>query len=207
MDGLSIRSGEIKAFRRFALEQLGRDGYTELRCGSHVSRFLAKLPHDLRASFKRFVNPLKTPIPTLIQLAVWLEYEVRVQEGSTQFSQGKEHPGSCKEQFKGTKSFPKIATVLYEGKQRQSKAKAPAQTQPWEKPSKYCPYCNTTQHYTNQCTNFQLLTKEQKEAWIMTNQRCWKCGREHLAAQCTLKAKCKKCERKHLEILHEANAS
>ncbi|KAJ8404000.1 hypothetical protein AAFF_G00343500 [Aldrovandia affinis] len=150
------------------LEQLGRDGYTELRCDPHVSRLLAKLPHDLRASFKQFVNPLKMPIPTLIHLADWLEYEVRVQEDSTQFS-GKEQPSSHKEQHKGTKSFPKMATVLYGGEQRQSKAETPAQTQPpekksREKPSKYCPYCNTTQHYTNQCTSFQLLAKEQKEA-------------------------------------------
>ncbi|KAJ8402668.1 hypothetical protein AAFF_G00367510 [Aldrovandia affinis] len=124
------------------------------------------LPHDLRASFKRFVNPLKTPIPTQFHLADWLEYEVRVQENRTQFSggQGREYPSSRKEQHKGTKSFPKMAAVLYGGKQRQSKAKASAQTQPpenksQEKPSKYCPYCNTTQHYTNQCTNFQLLNR------------------------------------------------
>ncbi|KAJ8397029.1 hypothetical protein AAFF_G00010830 [Aldrovandia affinis] len=79
-----------------------------------LTRLLAKLPHDLRASFKRFVNPLKTPIPTLINLADWLEYEVRVQD-STQSSvgQGKEHPSSRKEQHKSTKSFPKMATVLY----------------------------------------------------------------------------------------------
>ncbi|KAJ8412012.1 hypothetical protein AAFF_G00142790 [Aldrovandia affinis] len=214
MDSPSIRSGEIKAFRRFALrvralvgmlEQLGRDGYTELRCGSHVSCLLAKLPHDLRASFMRFVNPLKMPIPTLIHLADWLEYEVRVQEDSIPFSggQGKEYPSLRNEQHKGTKFFPKTATVLHGGEQRQGKAEDPVQTQPpekksREKPSKYCPYCNTTQHYTNQCTNFQLLTKEQKETWIKTNQRCWKYGREHLAAQCTLKAKCKKCETKHL---------
>ncbi|KAJ8386123.1 hypothetical protein AAFF_G00177170 [Aldrovandia affinis] len=102
-----------------------------------------------------------------------------------------------------------MATVLYGGEERQSKVKAPAQTQPPEKKSREKPskYCNTTQHYTIQCINFQLLSKEQKEAWIKTNQRCRKCGHEHLAAQCRLKAKCKKCERKHPEILHKVNAS
>ncbi|KAJ8406999.1 hypothetical protein AAFF_G00292750 [Aldrovandia affinis] len=51
--------------------------------------------------------------PTLIHLADWLEYEVRVQEDSAQFSggQGKECPSSRKEQPKCTKSFPKMATL------------------------------------------------------------------------------------------------
>lgn len=58
MDGPTITSGDIKAFRLFALkvrslvdmlEQLGRKGTFELQCGSHVSRLLGKLPHDLRS--------------------------------------------------------------------------------------------------------------------------------------------------------------
>lgn len=61
MDG---PSGDGKAFRMFALwvhslvsmlEQLGRKGNVELECGSHVSRLLSKLPHDLRSSFRRFI--------------------------------------------------------------------------------------------------------------------------------------------------------
>lgn len=95
MDGPNIRTGDTRAFKSFALKvralvgmlhQLGREGYSELRCGSHVSRLLAKLPHDLRAHFHRFVNPIDTPIPTLLDLADWLEYEVRVQVSGDQHS-------------------------------------------------------------------------------------------------------------------------
>lgn len=72
MDGTNITSGDIKVFRLFALrvralvgmlEQLGRKGEVELECGSHVSRLLGKLPHDLRSSFRRYIHPLRIPIP------------------------------------------------------------------------------------------------------------------------------------------------
>ncbi len=60
MDGPNISSGDIKAFRLFALKvrsligmlgQLGQKGTFELQCGSHVSRLLGKLPHDLDQVF------------------------------------------------------------------------------------------------------------------------------------------------------------
>lgn len=65
------------------LDQLGAKGWTELKCGSHVSRLLVKLPHDLKANFRRFVNPIQIPVPTLIELSDWLEYELRIQEDET----------------------------------------------------------------------------------------------------------------------------
>lgn len=76
-----------------------------------------------------------------------------------------------------------------------------------EKPKKYCPFCDSVQHYLNQCSNFKLLSKEQKTEWIKVNKRCWRCGCEQQAGKCTLKAKCKQCERKHLEVLQEVNTS
>lgn len=87
MDGPSVASGDWKAFRMFALwvhslvsmlEQLGRKGNVELECGSHVSRLLSKLPHDLRSSFRRFIHPHRVPIPTLLDFADWL-VEIQVQ--------------------------------------------------------------------------------------------------------------------------------
>ena len=68
------------------LEQLGNSGQTKQWCGSHVSRLLGKLPHDLRANFRRYVYPIRTPIPTLLDLADWLEYEVKVQVDGSQFN-------------------------------------------------------------------------------------------------------------------------
>ncbi len=222
MDGPSIRSGDTKAFRLFALkiralvgmlEQLGGYGRTELTCGSHVSRLLTKLPHDLRANFKRYVNPLKTPIPTLLDLAEWMEYEVRVQEDGTQFNTDSsgERMSSHREQRRGLKVSHKPTAIFHGSEQRQAldsesvQQSAVSEVRSQEKPKKYCPFCNTTQHYLNQCSNFKLLTKEQIVTWIRSNKRCWKCGRDHQAGQCTLKAKCKKCQRRHLEVLHEVN--
>ncbi|XP_052399676.1 uncharacterized protein LOC127946899 [Carassius gibelio] len=93
MDGANIRSGDVKAFRMFGLQvrslvsmlqQLGHKGTVELECGSHVSRLLSKLPHDLRSSFKRYTHPLQVSIPTLLDFADWLEYELQVQEDNSQ---------------------------------------------------------------------------------------------------------------------------
>ncbi|KAK7902058.1 hypothetical protein WMY93_018827 [Mugilogobius chulae] len=64
------------------LQQLGFKGRVELECGSHVSRLLGKLPHDLRAGFRRFIHPHDVPIPTLHDLADWLEFEMQVQPDS-----------------------------------------------------------------------------------------------------------------------------
>ncbi|XP_063766006.1 uncharacterized protein LOC134882305 [Eleginops maclovinus] len=215
MEEPNVKAGDTKAFRQFALkvralvgmlEQLGSSGRTELWCGSHVSRLLGKLPHDLRASFRRYINPIRTPIPTLLDLADWLEYEVRVQVDGSQFTgdHGKEHQ-SYKEHRKDRKSQSTMVLHNSEPKECPSQLQSSSSDQPREKPKKFCPFCNTPQHYLNQCANFQLLSKEQIEKWIRANQRCWKCGREHFSSECTLKAKCKKCDKRHLEILHEVN--
>lgn len=85
LEGPNIRSGDVKAFKLFALrvhslvsmlEQLGSEGAAELECGSHVPRLQGKLPHELRTSFKRFVHPSRITVPTLLDFADWLEYEL-----------------------------------------------------------------------------------------------------------------------------------
>ncbi|XP_039532218.1 uncharacterized protein LOC120482209 [Pimephales promelas] len=50
-----------------------------------------------------------------------------------------------------------------------------------EKPTKYCPFCNTVQHYFNQCANFKLL--DQVESWLKSNQKCFRCGCDHQIPQ------------------------
>ncbi|KAL7866046.1 hypothetical protein SRHO_G00112930 [Serrasalmus rhombeus] len=217
MEEPNVIAGDAKAFRQYALkvralvgmlEQLGSSGQTELWCGSHVSRLLGKLPHDLRASFRRYVNPIRTPIPTLLDLAAWLEYEVRVQVDDAQLSvyHSKGHQ-SHKEQRKNRQI--RSTTVLHSGEPSvcPSKLETQSSSAEWlpERSKKFCPFCNTTQHYLNQCVNFKILTREQIERWIRSNRRCWKCGREHLSTECTLKAKCKRCDKRHLEVLHDVN--
>ncbi len=220
MDGPNIRSGDVKSFKGFALRvralvgmlnQLGSPGWTELKCGSHVSRLLAKLPHDLRSNFKRFVNLFQTPIPTLLDFADWLEYEVRVQVEGTQYGTYPDHDKHSARKHKRSGFVPQKLTTVVHGREQKvgslenPKAGYADSDRSQENPKKYCPFCDTVQHYMNQCSNFKLLTKEQIETWIRTDNRCWRCGQGHLSSRCTLKAKCKRCERRHLDVLHDVN--
>lgn len=88
MNGPNIACGDQKAFRLFALkvrsldgmlEQLGRNGFFELQCGSHVSRLLGNLPHDLRSGFRRYTHSHQVPIPTLLDFTEWLDCKIQVQ--------------------------------------------------------------------------------------------------------------------------------
>nr|XP_055027021.1 uncharacterized protein LOC129416681 [Misgurnus anguillicaudatus] len=211
MDGPTIKSGDIRSFRLFALkvralvgmlDQLGAKGWTELKCGSHVSRLLAKLPHDLRANFRRFTNPIQIPIPTLLDLSDWLEYELRIQEDESQYTStpNRTYSQPHREQQRNPKPAQRFATVLH-GSEHIKPLKDVASKK--EKPKKYCPFCNTVQHYFNQCANFKLLNQDQVECWLKSNQKCFKCGRDHRISECNLKAKCKKCDKIHLDILHD----
>ncbi|KAL0192021.1 hypothetical protein M9458_010317, partial [Cirrhinus mrigala] len=80
MDGPNVSQGDVRAFRMFALkvrslvsmlQQLGNKGYMELE-------LLCKLPHDMQT--RRSVHPQQVPIPALLDLLAWLEFELQVQE-------------------------------------------------------------------------------------------------------------------------------
>ena len=221
MDGPEIISGDVKAFHMFALrvrslvsmlEQLGRKGSVELECGSHVARLLGKLPHELRSSFRRSIHPQRVPIPTLLDLADWLEYELQIQEDSTRFSSLTmlQPPARGKASRRDSKQAGKPATVLL-GTARTAQGNSPSPDTHKTRESKrakgrpYCPYCDNNNHFLNSCVNFKQLNREQKDKWIRDNNRCWRCGRGHHAARCTLKALCPTCNRQHLLVLHEVN--
>ncbi|KAK7879615.1 hypothetical protein WMY93_033671, partial [Mugilogobius chulae] len=222
MDGPNIRSGDVKGFRLFALnvrslvgmlQQLGLRGQVELTCGSHVSRLSSKLPHDLNASFKRFIHPLRVAIPTLVDFADWLEYELEVQEDSVRAPRREELFNKKPETKRTPKPTSKSATILLSTEKASGPRTAPPpvpdptvhQSKPTGKVKAYCPYCDNDKHFLNNCANFRDLSKEQKVTWIKTNNKCWRCGRNHQAAKCTLKAPCKTCSRRHLTVLHEVN--
>ncbi len=114
IDGPDIHSGDLQAFRLFALrvcslegmlEYMGTRGHVELECGSHVSRLLSKLPYDLTASFKRVIHPMRVAIPTHVNFAEWLEYELDVQEDSVFAKRERSNPVGRK-RTKGTPSQP-----------------------------------------------------------------------------------------------------
>ncbi|KAL0151955.1 hypothetical protein M9458_052762 [Cirrhinus mrigala] len=216
MDGPSIASGDQKSFRLFALkvrslvgmlEQLGRKGTFELQCGSHVSRLLGKLPHDLRSGFRRFAHPHRVPIPTLLDLAEWLEFEIEVQEDTSRFVSNQRRGPSTRtrETIRDSKPATKSTTIFLgtEKVMPESKLSAP--------PSRtslrpYCPYCDNSKHSLNNCSNFKQLTRDQKRSWVKDNNRCWRCGRTHMSAECNLKMRCRQCSSRHLIALHDISA-
>ncbi|CAI5677835.1 unnamed protein product [Oreochromis niloticus] len=210
MDGAPVMSGDTKTFRTFALKvrslvsmlaQLGRKGIVELECGSHVSRLLEKLPHDLRSSFRRYIHPQDIPIPTLTDFSDWLEYELQVQVDTARFSSKRAAfpRGEERRKFTG-----KTTTILLNTEPQESGA-PPAAATAKHKGKKYCPYCNSADHSLNNCSNFRQLHKAQRQHWIKSNNRCWRCGRTHHAAECDLKMRCKTCNQRHLLVLHELN--
>ncbi|KAL0147386.1 hypothetical protein M9458_057313 [Cirrhinus mrigala] len=216
MDGPSIASGDQKSFRLFALkvrslvgmlEQLGRKGTFELQCGSHVSQLLGKLHHDLRSGFRRFAHPHRVPIPTLLDLAEWLEFEIEVQEDTSRFVSNQRRGPSTRtrETIRDSKPATKSTTIFLgtEKMMPESKLSAP--------PSRtslrpYCPYCDNSKHSLNHCSNFKQLTKDQKRSWVKDNNRCWRCGRTHMSAECNLKMRCRQCSSRHLIALHDISA-
>ncbi|XP_028298616.1 uncharacterized protein LOC114460933 [Gouania willdenowi] len=223
MDSPNIRSGDVKSFRLFALnvrslvgmlEQLGQRGQVELTCGSHVSRLLSKLPYDLNISFKRFIHPLRLEIPTLLNFADWLEYELEIQEERIRPTKREESFNKKPETRRTPNPSIKSATILLGTEKASGSSTAAAPLPPEQSANKskrvettkaYCPYCDNDKHFLNNCSNFKDLSREQKVTWIKANNKCWRCGRNHQAAKCTLKAPCKTCGRRHLLVLHEVN--
>lgn len=102
-----------------------------------------------------------------------------------------------------------MATVLHgatDPKPTNHTTPPPGQSQKLGKSRPYCPYCDNSEHFLNQCLAIQKLSREQIVDWIRSNKRCWRCARTHQAAQCDLKKPCAVCQGKHLKVLHEVNS-
>lgn len=136
------------------LEQLGMRGCVELQCGSHVSRLLSKLPHDLISSFERFIHSMRVAIPTLVDFAEWLEYELEVQESMRHVSYKRQESYNKKKgNRRDSKQNTKTTTVPLgtETTEMQSPSSVPSAAEPsanniskTEKGKAYCPYCDKT---------------------------------------------------------------
>lgn len=123
----------------------------------------------------------------------------------TSRSSSRKEVSTKREPYRPAKPPGKSATILLDTEHPLSEVKpnAPASQ---EKGKKYCPYCDHGKHSLNNCTNLKQLTTAQKHSWIKYNNRCWRCGRAHRAAECDLKMTCKSCNNRHLLVLHDINS-
>ncbi|XP_051793979.1 uncharacterized protein LOC127530664 isoform X2 [Acanthochromis polyacanthus] len=205
LEAADIRRGDGAAFEKFALQvqslvgmlsTLGPEGETELRCGLHVARLLNKLPPEMRSDFRRTMLRGPGATYTLSEFSEWLKQESWCHDFDMQ------SPSKDLKQRPPPK-MGRSATVLH-GAEGGDQYEA---TAPREKARSrvYCPFCENSEHFLNQCSDLKKLTKDQITDWIRTKRRCWRCGRSHQAAQCDLKKPCGLCKGKHLEVLHEVN--
>lgn len=150
-------------------------------------------------------------IPTLLDFADWLEYELQVQEDHTDYTSQSKVSLLQRREMRRDSRQPRKPTTILLGTEKPKASPASPVHPPKPAAAKregvnaYCPYCDNNRHFLNGCENFKLLSKEQKVTWIKGQNRCWRCGRGHHAANCTLKALCPSCNRKHLQALHEVN--
>ncbi|KAK7933271.1 hypothetical protein WMY93_004167 [Mugilogobius chulae] len=220
MDSPDIKRGDSEGFERFALQiralvgmlqTLGTEGKIELRCGSHVSRLLSKLPTEMRSEFRRHMCRRSNAVYDLIEFSEWLQVEAWCQTSDGQKgAYGHKDKALPKQDYRRESKPARSATILHgaEDPPPTSENVSSAQTNRKGRSGAkaYCPYCDTEDHFLSQCATFKCFDKAQMTDWIKTNKRCWRCGRSHQAAQCNLKKPCSKCQGKHLLILHEVNS-
>ncbi|KAJ8014536.1 hypothetical protein DPEC_G00041240 [Dallia pectoralis] len=168
--------------------------------GTAGQRFIPARPDPPVAAFG--------PPDTARQRTVEYQYESWCQDYDSQ-SPGKvwrDKPGPKLEVRQGKRTV----SILHGTKTHPESAVAPSVANRLNADKKgrakpYCPYCNNSEHYLNQCSAIQSLNKEKVTEWIKTNKKCWRCGRDHQASQCTLKKPCGICQGTQLQVLHEVN--
>lgn len=215
LDGPEIRRGDIVAFQRFSLQvqslvgllqTLGPEGEVELNCGSHVARLISKLPPEQRADFRRHQFKQPGTTYTLHDLSEWLRLESWCQGFDSQAGGRGNREQTCRKA--DAHPFKQTVTVLHNVKgssEQTSLLTKESRAKGTTKSKAYCAYCESTEHYFSQCDGVAKLSKDEIKNWIQVNKRCWRCARNHLAAQCTLKKPCSICQGKHLLALHEVN--
>ncbi len=149
----------------------------------------------------------------LLDFSEWLQYEAWCQGSESQISDRIQKVEKKTVWGRAGNPAGHAATVLH------GSDEGPAKLQSGPAPSSltssgvlrvqakaFCPYCDKTDHYLSQCPTFKSFNKQQIIDWIQTNHRCWRCGRAHQAAKCTLKKPCSICKGRHLQILHKVNS-
>lgn len=212
LEAPEIRRGDIPAFQRFSLQIqslvgllkiLGPEGEIELNCGSHVVHLLTKLPPEQRADFRRHQFKQPGTSHTLHDLSEWLSYESWCMSFDSQVSARTNRERQPPRP--DTRSGKHTVTVLHGLGEPAGNVSASSPVKRTPQRKAYCAYCQSDEHYLSQCSEVAKLSKEQLKEWIQVNKRCWRCARNHQAAQCTLKKPCNICQGKHLLAFHEIN--
>uniref|UniRef100_A0AAV2M4R5 Gag-like protein n=1 Tax=Knipowitschia caucasica TaxID=637954 RepID=A0AAV2M4R5_KNICA len=214
----AIKSGDAEAFDSFALSVQslvsmlrtleGTVGY-ELRCGSHVDRLLSKMSPAHRDGFVEYclcrgiLQPGTDITYTLPDLAAWLQMKAQAKRLASRathlYNPG---PLPSKREQHGSKCKDRAASVFLCSETTKDRPTTPQKPQA-SKFTPYCPFCNNKEHYLNSCLEFKKLNLSEIKKWIQEGDRCFKCGRNHKAAACTLKRPCKTCKETHLTVLHD----
>lgn len=95
-------------------------------------------------------------IPTLLDFAEWLNYEIQVQEDTTRFVTSQRRAPSM--HIRDSKQAPKSTTIFLGTEEAVSKSAPPVPTSK-DTLRPYCPYCDDSKHSLNNCSNFKNLTK------------------------------------------------
>lgn len=121
MDSPDVRRGDSVTFEKFAhevkslvglLRTLGPDGDAELKCGSHVTHLLSKLPAEQRADFRKVMFRKPNTVYTLVDVAEWLQFETYChnQNAHDSTAGAKDKPGNSKKRvttiLHGSKDIP-----------------------------------------------------------------------------------------------------
>ncbi|KAI2646049.1 Gag-Pro-Pol polyprotein [Labeo rohita] len=186
MDAPDIRRGDTASFDKFALQIRSLVGMLET------------LGHE---------------VYNLLDFSEWLQYEAWCQSSESQISDRRRRLEQKMDRGRAGNTAGRSVTILHGSDE--GSAKPPPGPAPISLSSSgalkaqakaFCPYCDKTDHYLSQCPTFKSFNKQQITDWIQTNHRCWRCGRAHQAAKCTLKKPCSLCKGRHLQILHEVNS-
>ena len=194
------------------LKLQGPTGATELNTGSTVERFIRKLPRHREERFRRHHDKLHPEKPTasLEELSDFLRDEVkhiRLPKKAEPKHSGQERSNRA---FNRREGPVRVLMTIPEVEIKETKG-APSSRWGGSKKGEQrlpppCPCCNES-HWLERCPVFEKKNTEERKQWIKENKRCWRCAREHMAKQCTLKRPCrvKDCGRTHLTVLHDIN--
>ena len=194
------------------LKLQGPTGTRELNTGSTVERFIRTLPRHREERFRRRHDQLypDQPAASLEELSEFLIGEVKhIRLPKKAESKCGSHERSDRASWRREGSV-RVMTTISEGKAAPHGERGGPKNGEKKKgdrtPPPPCPYC-TEPHWLEHCPEFEKKNHEERKQWIKDNKRCWRCAREHMAKQCTLKRPCriKECGRTHLTVLHDLN--